>query len=83
MRLPCDISGSDLARLLYRRYGYEVIRQRGSHMPLSTNIVGATHRVTIPNQRPLTIGTLNSILSDVGEYLGISQNELRRNLFAD
>ena len=83
MRLPRNIPGNELARLLHRRYGYEIIRQRGSHMRLSTNIAGTTHRVTIPNQRPLRVGTLNSILSDVAEYLGISQSELRRNLFDD
>ena len=35
MRLPGDVSGEDLARVLRRRYGYELVRQRGSHMALS------------------------------------------------
>ena len=34
-RLPRDISGRDLARAL-RRYGYEVTRESGSHMRLTT-----------------------------------------------
>ena len=83
MRMPRDISGDELVRLLRRHYGYEVIRQRGSHIRLETNIAGVTHRVTIPNHRPVRVGTLNSVLSDVGEYLGMSQSELRRSLFKD
>jgi len=30
MRLPRDLSGEDLAALLRRRYGYRLVRQRGS-----------------------------------------------------
>lgn len=81
MRLPRDVSSDELVRLLRRCYGYEIVRQRGSHIRLSTDILGIEHRVTIPRQRYLRVGTLNSILSDVGEYLGISQSELRQSLF--
>jgi predicted RNA binding protein YcfA (HicA-like mRNA interferase family) len=35
MRLPRDLGGEKLAVLL-RRYGYEVTRQTGSHMRLTT-----------------------------------------------
>jgi len=35
MKLPRDLSGEALARLL-RRYGYEVTRQAGSHIRLTT-----------------------------------------------
>ena len=83
MRMPRDISGDELVRLLRRRYGYEVIRQRGSHMRLESNVMGIVHRVTVPNHRPLQVRTLNSILSDIGEYLGMSQSELRQSLFND
>jgi hypothetical protein len=46
MRLPRDFSGDQLAILL-RRYGYEVTRQTGSHMRLTTTQEGEQH-VTIP-----------------------------------
>ena len=32
MRLPRDLSGDRLARLLARHYGYSIIRTKGSHM---------------------------------------------------
>jgi len=35
MKLPRDVSGHDLARAL-GKYGYEITRQKGSHMRLTT-----------------------------------------------
>jgi len=35
MRLPRDLSGSDLAQAL-RKFGYSITRQAGSHIRLST-----------------------------------------------
>jgi predicted RNA binding protein YcfA (HicA-like mRNA interferase family) len=49
MRLPRDLAGEELAVLL-GRYGYEVTRQTGSHMRLTTTQRGE-HHVTIPRQR--------------------------------
>jgi predicted RNA binding protein YcfA (HicA-like mRNA interferase family) len=63
MKLPRDISGVDLAKRL-GRIGYEVTRQAGSHLRLSTREHGQ-HHVTIPNHYPLKVGTLAGILRDV------------------
>ena len=52
-------------------------------MILGTTIQSAEHRVTIPRHRHLHAGTLGSILSDVAEYLGLTQDELRGRLFSD
>jgi predicted RNA binding protein YcfA (HicA-like mRNA interferase family) len=57
MKLPRDVSGSDLAKAL-RRLGYQVTRQTGSHLRLTTTERGE-HHVTIPNHNPLKIGTLS------------------------
>jgi predicted RNA binding protein YcfA (HicA-like mRNA interferase family) len=46
MRLPRNISGQDLARRL-SALGYEITRQTGSHMRLTTQEHGE-HHVTIP-----------------------------------
>jgi predicted RNA binding protein YcfA (HicA-like mRNA interferase family) len=78
MRLPRDWGGEKLARLL-RRYGYEVTRQTGSHMRLTTQ-QGGEHHVTIPRHSPLRIGTLNAILKDVGQHLGLERDELLAEL---
>jgi predicted RNA binding protein YcfA (HicA-like mRNA interferase family) len=60
MRIPRDISGDELARLL-KHYGYEVTRQVGSHMRLTTEREGE-HHITIPQHKTLRVGTLNNIL---------------------
>ena len=78
MRLPRDWGGEKLAKLL-RRYGYEVTRQTGSHMRLTTQQNGE-HHVTIPRHSPLRIGTLNSILKDVAQHLDLERDELLAEL---
>lgn len=79
MRLPRDVGGEELATLL-SRYGYVVTRQSGSHMRLTTQQAGE-HHVTIPRHNPLRVGTLNSILKDVAEHLGMSREDLAQSLF--
>ena len=80
MRMPRSLSGPELAALLHR-YDYVLIRQRGSHMRLSSNYMGHLHRISIPRQNPMRPGTLNRILNDVAEYLGMERYELMRELF--
>ncbi len=64
MKLPRDIGGEELASLL-SRYGYQITRQTGSHMRLTSSLQGREHHITIPKHKPLRVGTLSSILNDV------------------
>lgn len=57
MKLPRDISGSEVVKAL-RRLGFEVTRQEGSHIRMSK---GGCH-VTVPNHKALLPKTLQSIL---------------------
>ena len=79
MKLPRDLDGRGLARAL-RSLGYEITRQNGSHMRLTTQ-QGGEHHITIPNHAPLRVGTLAGILADVAEHFGISRDELLAQLF--
>ena len=79
MRLPRDVSGDELAARL-RKYDYEVTRQTGSHMRLTT-LQGGEHHVTIPRHDPLKLGTLAGILRDVAEHLNVDRQELADSLF--
>lgn len=81
MRLPRDLSGHDLIRLL-RRYGYERTRQAGSHIRLQSTFAGHVHGITVPNHETLRVGTLSAILSDVADYLKIERSELEQELFS-
>ncbi len=80
MKLPREISGKDLAKLL-RRYGYEVTRQTGSHIRLTAQSKGHAHHVTIPAHSSLGVGTLSAILSDVASYLKRDRTEIMTEFF--
>jgi predicted RNA binding protein YcfA (HicA-like mRNA interferase family) len=80
LRLPRDLAGTKLAALL-RRYGYEITRQTGGHMRLTSRLKGSEHHVTIPRHEPLRVGTLSAILADVASYLETSRSQLAEELF--
>lgn len=79
MKLPRDVGGEELARLL-SKYGYEITRQTGSHFRLTTTIKGE-HHITIPKHKPLKVGTLSGILAEASSYLEITRESLIRELF--
>lgn len=80
MKIPRDIGGEELTTLL-KKYGYKITHQTGSHLRLTTDIKGE-HHITIPRHRPLKVGTLNSILTDVSQYLEIDKQVLIKELFS-
>ena len=79
MRLPRDVSGSDLAQAL-RKLGYAITRQTGSHLRLTTYEHGE-HHLTIPQHTPLRIGTLSAILADVATHFDMTRDQLVDRLF--
>ncbi|MAT57084.1 MAG: hypothetical protein CMF23_03845 [Ignavibacteriae bacterium] len=80
MTIPKDISGNDLIISL-KKIGYEITRQKGSHIRLSRNLDNTTHHITIPNHNPIKIGTLNNILKDIAETHKKSKKEIISLLF--
>jgi len=80
LKLPRDVSGSELASLL-RRHGYEITRQTGSHLRLTSVAKGIDHHITIPHHGHLRVGTLNAILGDVASYLEMDRGKLAEELF--
>ncbi len=79
MRIPRDISERELVKLL-KPFGYSISRQTGSHIRITTNINGL-HRTTVPDHKPLRIGTLSSILNEVAQHFNLSKEELLIQLF--
>jgi predicted RNA binding protein YcfA (HicA-like mRNA interferase family) len=77
-KLPRDVSGKELAQFLIK-YGYQITRQKGIHIRLTTQTNGE-HHVTIPQHDALRVGTLAAILGDVATHLGISRDELYSQL---
>lgn len=80
MRLPRDLDAADLVRAL-ARLGYLPTHQTGSHIRLITARSGG-HSITVPNHRPVKVGTLNAILRDLAEHHKLSRPELISTLFA-
>jgi len=81
VKLPRDLSGAELARAL-SRCSYQITRQSGSHLRLTSGYKGTQHHVTIPAHTPLKIGTLSQILADVAGYLELTRDQLAKELFA-
>lgn len=79
MRLPRDVSGSELVKLL-GRLGYRVTRQTGSHIRLTCDLP-ESHHVTVPNHSPLRVGTLAAIVADIAAHHRLERDELVRKLF--
>ncbi len=79
MKIPRDLSYQDLVKAL-ARLEYEVSRQTGSHIRLTTQR-NSEHHITIPAHDPIKIGTLNAILRDVADHAGLSREELLEELF--
>ena len=79
MRVPRDVDASALIKLL-ERYGYTVIRQTGSHIRLSKTIEGKEHAITVPNHKPVKIGTLQNIAKDVCSSNNICISEFYNQL---
>ncbi|HEY1730547.1 MAG TPA: type II toxin-antitoxin system HicA family toxin [Terriglobales bacterium] len=82
MKVPRDLSGIELEKLL-QRYGYEATRQHGSHMRLTSTFRGTEHHITIPAHQNLKVGTLESILTDVADYLALPRSDFEQQLFAE
>ena len=80
MKLPRDISGKDLIKAL-SCLEYEVTRQTGSHIRLTTKLNGE-HHITVPAHDPIKIGTLNAILKGISEHNNLNRTELIKMLFA-
>jgi len=79
MRIPRDLSGRDLAKLL-STLGYAVTRQTGSHVRLTTLEQGE-HHVTVPQHDALRMGTLSAILGEVAGHFGLTKEQLIERLF--
>ncbi len=77
MKLPRDLSGAELIKLLCKHYGYVRVHQEGSHVILETN-TPRSHRISIPDHSPLRIGTLNAILKAVGKVQGVEKEDILR-----
>ena len=79
MKLPRDLSGVALAKLLCKHFGYRQVNQEGSHMLLQTD-TPRSHRLSVPAHPALRPGTLNAILRAVADAKGIEKADILNRL---
>ena len=77
-RLPVT-SGEKLIKKL-NELGYDVLRQKGSHVRLRKRTLLGEHNITVPRHSELAKGTLNDILNKVALWNGIPVESLRKKL---
>lgn len=78
-KLPRNLSGTQLAKE-FSKFGYQITRQTGSHLRLTTTTNGE-HHVTIPAHGRLKVGTLSGIVGEVARHLETSKSEIIDQLF--
>ena len=79
MKLPRSVSAKELVKSL-AKIGYEVTRQKGSHIRL-TCTSPQEHHVTIPNHDPIRIGTPIVNYSEIATQHGLTKEDLINQLF--
>jgi len=65
----------DLIKLLCKHFGYALVNQEGSHVILETNNP-RPHQISVPDNCPLRVGTLNSILRVVATAKGVEKEDI-------
>ena len=79
MKLPRDLSGAELIKLLCKHFDYRRVNQEGSHVILETS-EPRQHRISIPDHAPLRVGTLNAILRAIAMAKGVEKEDILRHL---
>lgn len=55
-------SGKECVKILCNKFGFRLVRQRGSHIILRKETAEGTLGTVVPNHRELKIGTLKGVL---------------------
>ena len=74
MKIPRDVNASELISVL-TRYGYSIVRQTGSHIRLEIEHNNETHAITVPNHKPIKVGTFHAIAKDVCNFNKINVSD--------
>lgn len=74
------LSGQQVIRVL-RRFGFDVVTQRGSHAKLRRITGSERQTLTVPTHRELDVGTLDAIFRQASRY--IPPAELRPHFYTD
>ncbi|NCR41506.1 MAG: type II toxin-antitoxin system HicA family toxin [Microcystis aeruginosa W13-11] len=79
MKIPRNLKGSELIKILCKSWDYRIVNQEGSHIILETN-VPSYHHICAPNHNPLRVGTLNAILNAIARHKGTTKQNVLNSL---
>jgi len=79
MKLPRDLSGEQLVKVLCRTWDYRQVHQEGSHVILQTETPGH-QRLAVPNHNPVRLGTLNAIVRAIAAHKGVERQAVLDSL---
>lgn len=79
MKVPRDLSGAQLVKILCRDWGYQQVHQVGSHIILDTETPGH-QRLAVPHHATLRVGTLNAIVRAVANHKGAERQAVLDSL---
>ena len=77
-RMPV-VSGRGLIKMM-TGMGYDVVRQRGSHVRLRKVTPAGVHNITVPDHDEISRGTLNDILNSISVWNSVPKEDLLRRL---
>jgi predicted RNA binding protein YcfA (HicA-like mRNA interferase family) len=69
-----SISGPECIKILCNKFGFKIVRQRGSHIVLKKMTENGAVGTVVPNHQELKIGTLKGIL----ELAKVSEEEFEK-----
>ena len=75
MKIPRNVSGKEVVRMMTTKLAYKIVHQRGSHIALETE-EPSHHRIAIPNHKSIRVGTLNGILKSIASHKGMNRDSL-------
>lgn len=80
MKIPRDLNGDEFAKRL-QRYGYVLNHQTGGHIILKT-LQNGEHSVSVPNHKPLKLGTLNALFNAIADHLELDKQTVIERLLS-
>ena len=78
MKIPRDVSGDQLERMV-SKLGYVFVRQKGSHARYTHTGPPQGH-IVIPIHKPIKVGTLHDLLTEIATQCQMTLEELVERL---
>lgn len=80
MPKPRRLSGKEVVDIL-ESFGFQIARQRGSHIQLTRAFDNRTQKLVVPNHKELDTGTVVGIFRQATQF--IPPEELRKQFYSE